>query len=155
MEEVLDYVLWEIRRSGYERKLIGGIVLTGGGSLLANTDKLSEMHTGMSCRVGAPVENLAHGYHESVSSPIFSTGIGLLLRGLQDLEIDTAPVEESNSDKNGKHEPSNVSEEKNHHGSKMSSRKPKNGLKPSRIWISTESSDRKNYTTKRADFRKG
>ncbi|MEZ4891634.1 MAG: cell division protein FtsA [Saprospiraceae bacterium] len=112
MEEVLDYVLWEIRRSGYERKLIGGIVLTGGGSLLANTDKLSEMHTGMSCRVGAPVENLAHGYHESVSSPIFSTGIGLLLRGLQDLEIDTAPVEESNSDKNGKHEPSNVSEEK-------------------------------------------
>ncbi|MDX1912259.1 MAG: cell division protein FtsA, partial [Saprospiraceae bacterium] len=34
MEEILDYVLWELRRSGYERRLIGGIVLTGGGSML-------------------------------------------------------------------------------------------------------------------------
>jgi len=33
MEELLDYILWEIRRSGYERKLIGGIVFTGGGAL--------------------------------------------------------------------------------------------------------------------------
>ena len=33
-EEIFDYVIWEIRRSGYEGKLIGGVVLTGGGSLL-------------------------------------------------------------------------------------------------------------------------
>lgn len=113
MEEVLDYVLWEIRRSGYERKLIGGIVLTGGGSLLANTDKLAELHTGMSCRVGIPVEHLAHGYHESVSSPIFSTGIGLMLRGLQDLDPAKLEAEEPvvNVVEEPK-EPSNVSEEK-------------------------------------------
>jgi cell division protein FtsA len=113
MEEVLDYVLWEIRRSGYERKLIGGIVLTGGGSLLVNTDKLTELHTGMSCRIGVPVEHLAHGYHESVSSPIFSTAIGLLLRGLQDLDTSKSVEEETKAtvlDEN--REPSNVSEEK-------------------------------------------
>jgi cell division protein FtsA len=85
MEEILDYVLWEVRRSGYERKLIGGIVFTGGGALMANVDKLTEYHTAMSCRIGGPVEHLAHGYRESISSPIFSTALGLVLRGLADV----------------------------------------------------------------------
>jgi len=113
MEELLDYVLWEVRRSGYERKLIGGIVLTGGGALLNHADKLTEFHTGMSCRIGLPVENLAHGYRESVNSPIFSTAIGLLLKGLQDVEAGKAPVHaEQNGSDNSEKEPSNVSEEK-------------------------------------------
>jgi cell division protein FtsA len=128
MEEMLDYVLWEIRRSGFERKLIGGIVLTGGGALMNHIDKLTELHTAMSCRVGLPVENLAHGYRQSVSSPIFSTAIGLLQRGLEDVEYrdpalepaanetigETALPNNSNStspESNAK-EPSNVSEEK-------------------------------------------
>ncbi|MCC7505456.1 MAG: cell division protein FtsA [Saprospiraceae bacterium] len=112
MEEILDYVLWELRRSGYERRLIGGIVLTGGGSMLAHVDKLTEYHTGMSCRVGAPVESLAHGYQESVSSPIFSTGIGLLLKGLQDVEAGKTPPAEAAPTVKTEKEPSNVSEEK-------------------------------------------
>lgn len=86
MEEILDYVLWEIRRSGFERKLIGGIVLTGGGALMNHIEKLTELHTAMSCRIGLPVENLAHGYRQTVSSPIFSTAIGLLQRGLDDVD---------------------------------------------------------------------
>lgn len=80
VEEILDYVVWEIRRSGYERKLIGGIVLTGGGALLRDIDKLTEYHTGMSTRIGIPIEHLAHGYAEQVCSPIYSTAIGLLLK---------------------------------------------------------------------------
>ncbi len=84
MEEILDYVVWEIRRSGYERKLIAGIVLTGGGALLRNLEKLTELHTGMSARIGSPVEQLAHGYSEQLSSPVFSTAIGLLLKGFED-----------------------------------------------------------------------
>ncbi len=113
MEEVLDYVLWEIRRSGYERKLIGGVVLTGGGALMAHAEQLTELHTGMSCRIGVPVEHLAHGYQERVSSPIFSTSIGLLLRGLQDLDPSKVPVEEPKTTvAEEPKEPSNVSEEK-------------------------------------------
>ncbi|MGI9160784.1 MAG: cell division protein FtsA [Saprospiraceae bacterium] len=108
MEEVLDYVLWEIRRSGYERKLIGGIVYTGGGALLQHVDKLTEYHTGMTCRVGIPNEMLAHGYRENVCSPIFSTAIGLLLRGLQDVEAGPAPAAAAQDQQ----PPSNVSEEK-------------------------------------------
>jgi len=112
MEEVLDYVLWEIRRSGYERKLIGGVVLTGGGALLAHLDKLTEFNTGMSCRIGAPVEHLAHGYHEKVSSPIFSTAIGLMMRGLQDVETNRVAAAKAEPAPPEHREPSNVSEEK-------------------------------------------
>ncbi len=84
--EILDYVVWEIRRSGYDRKLIAGVVLTGGGALLNHIDKLCEYHTGMSTRIGLPVEKLAHGYSERLSSPVFATSIGLLLKGIEDLE---------------------------------------------------------------------
>ncbi|MEQ8702334.1 MAG: cell division protein FtsA [Phaeodactylibacter sp.] len=93
VEEILDYVIWEVRRSGFERKLIGGIVLTGGGALLNHIDKLSEYHTGMSTRIGTPVEHLAHGYHEQLSSPIYSTGVGLLIKGLDDLEAGLIPAQ--------------------------------------------------------------
>ncbi|MCS6929424.1 MAG: cell division protein FtsA [Saprospiraceae bacterium] len=110
MEEIFDYVLWEIRRSGYERKLIGGIVLTGGGALLQHVDKLAELHTGMSCRIGTPVEHLAHGYREGVNSPIFSTGIGLLIRGLEDIrQRETLAAEQTST---AAKEPSNATEEK-------------------------------------------
>jgi cell division protein FtsA len=96
MEEVLDYVVWEIRRSGYERKLIGGIVLTGGGAMLRDVEKLCEFHTGMSTRIGVPIEHLAHGYQEKVASPIYATAIGLLLNGIafQEEQLRLHPVAE-------------------------------------------------------------
>ena len=94
VEEILDYVIWEVRRSGFERKLIAGIVLTGGGALLNHIDKLAEYHTGMSTRIGVPVEHLAHGYHEQLSSPIYATGVGLLMKGLDDLEAGRIPTPE-------------------------------------------------------------
>jgi cell division protein FtsA len=86
VEEILDYVVWEIRRSGFERKLIAGIVLTGGGALLNHIEKLSEYHTGLPTRIGIPIEPLAHGYAEQLSSPIYATAIGLLMRGIEDRE---------------------------------------------------------------------
>ncbi|HOY16884.1 MAG TPA: cell division protein FtsA [Haliscomenobacter sp.] len=86
VEEILDYVVWEIRRSGFERKLIAGIVLTGGGALLSHIEKLSEYHTGLPTRIGIPIEPLAHGYAEHLSSPIYATAIGLLMKGIEDRE---------------------------------------------------------------------
>lgn len=93
-EEILDYVVWEIRRSGYENKLIGGIVLTGGGALLKDIEKLTALHTAMSARIGRPVEHLAHGYAEEVHSPIYSTAIGLLLQGIEAVESGQIVFEE-------------------------------------------------------------
>jgi cell division protein FtsA len=86
MEEIIDRVFWEIRHSGFERNLIGGIVLTGGGALLRNIDKLVEFNTGMTTRIGVPIDHLAHGYAEDVCSPIYSTAIGLLLKGIDEVE---------------------------------------------------------------------
>lgn len=86
VEEILDLVYWEIRRSGFERKLIGGIVLTGGGALLANIVDLVELHTGMTARLGIPTEHLANGYEPAISSPIYATSIGLVLNGFNELE---------------------------------------------------------------------
>jgi cell division protein FtsA len=95
-EEILEHVMWEIRRAGFDgNKLIGGIVLTGGGALLRDFDKLTMLHTGMSARIGSPVEHLAHGYTEKLTSPIYATGVGLLLQGFADIDagrVKVAPV---------------------------------------------------------------
>ncbi len=70
--------MWEIKRSGYENRLIAGFVLTGGGALLKHIESLVELHTGMPARIGEPVEHLSHGYSKDLSSPIYATAIGLL-----------------------------------------------------------------------------
>ena len=93
MSEIFDYVLWEIKRSGYESKLIAGIVLTGGGSLLNNIDLLSEYHTGLSTRIGQPIEHLAHGYSSMLASPIYSTAVGLLSIAIDNLKYSKLPTD--------------------------------------------------------------
>ncbi len=92
VEEILRYVVFEIKRSGYEKKLIGGVVLTGGGSLLRNLDKLTEFYTAKPSRIGYPTEHLAHGYSESLNSPIFATGVGLLCHAIHRLESNVITV---------------------------------------------------------------
>ena len=108
VEEIFDHIYWEIRRSGYENKLIGGVVLTGGGSLLRYIDKLVELHTGLSTRIGIPIEQLAHGYTKEVSSPIFSTAIGLLLKGYE--SEDNTPLTFETDEKEEVLEPAEIEE---------------------------------------------
>lgn len=82
MEEIIEHVYYEIKNSGYEKKLIGGIVVTGGGAMLKHLPQLMEYVTGMDVRVGYPNEHLAGGNSDEVTSPIFSTGVGLVMKGL-------------------------------------------------------------------------
>lgn len=86
MEEILEHVYYEIKHSGFENKLIGGIVLTGGGSMLRNLVQLVEYVTGMDARVGYPTEHLTQTNGEEVSHPMYSTGVGLMVKGFQDVE---------------------------------------------------------------------
>ncbi len=83
MEEIFDFVMWEIKRSGYENKLLAGMILTGGGALLKDVDLLAEFQTGLKTRLGRPIEHLAHGYKEDLTLPIFSTSIGLLIKAIE------------------------------------------------------------------------
>jgi cell division protein FtsA len=85
MEEIIENVYYEIKSSGFEKKLIAGIVITGGGSQLKHVPQLVEYITGMDTRLGLPNEHLSKGMDE-VKSPMYATGVGLVINGLNDLE---------------------------------------------------------------------
>ncbi len=85
MEEIIELVYQEIRVSGFEKKLSGGIVLTGGGAQLKHLVQLVEYVTGMEARIGYPTEHLTKGAHD-VKNPMFSTGIGLIIKGYEDMK---------------------------------------------------------------------
>ena len=101
--EIIEQVFLEIKNYGHneqKKKLIAGIVLTGGGSQLKHLKQLTEYITGMDTRVGYPSEHLAGDTQESVSSPLFATAVGLLMNALEhnnpsDIIIDENIVEES------------------------------------------------------------
>lgn len=82
MEEIVEHIYYEIRNSGFEKKLIAGIVLTGGGSLLSHIAQLTEFVTGMDTRIGYPNEHLAKDVADEMASPMYSTGIGLVIEGI-------------------------------------------------------------------------
>lgn len=87
MEEIIELVKYEINNSGYSNKLIGGIVVTGGGSQLKHLTQLFEYMTGMDTRIGYPTEHLANSNEiKDISSPIYSTGVGLVLKGFEEFE---------------------------------------------------------------------
>lgn len=83
MEEIIDAVVYEIENSGYMEKLSAGIVLTGGGAMLKNLNQLVKFKTGMDVRIGYPNECLAADTPEEINQPMYSTSIGLLLKGLE------------------------------------------------------------------------
>lgn len=87
MEEITELVHSEIICSGYDQRLAGGIVITGGGSQLQNINQLFEYMTGMDCRIGYPNEHLGKSKIESVKSPMHATGVGLVLAGFKALDM--------------------------------------------------------------------
>ena len=81
MTEIIEHVNFEIRNSGFADQLIGGVVLTGGGSQLRHITQLFQYVTGMDCRVGYPSEHLAEAPNQEVTAPSFATGVGLVIKG--------------------------------------------------------------------------
>lgn len=85
MEEILEFVLFEIKNSGFERKLAGGIVVTGGGAQLKHLQQLVMLTTGLDCRIGTPNEHLA-GADDELKNPMYATGVGLVMKGIEKYE---------------------------------------------------------------------
>ena len=81
VEELYSLVQAELRRSGFEDLLSSGIVITGGTSLMQGMVELGEEVFHMPVRLGIP--DYKGGLAEVVRNPRFSTGVGLLLIGLQ------------------------------------------------------------------------
>jgi len=86
MEEIIDYVTFEVENSGYADKLSAGIVLTGGGSLLRHLSQLVKFKTGFDVRIGYPNEHLTADSTEEINTPTYSTGIGLVIKGFEHIE---------------------------------------------------------------------
>ncbi len=83
--EIIEQVYLEIKNYGHDdqkKKLIGGVVITGGGSQLKHLKQLVEYITGMDTRIGYPSEHLAGDTENNETSPILSTAVGLLMNAL-------------------------------------------------------------------------
>lgn len=83
--EIIEQVFLEIKNYGHEspkKKLIAGIVLTGGGSQLKHLKQLVEYITGMDTRIGYPNEHLAGNSNSETTSPMYATAVGLVMDGL-------------------------------------------------------------------------
>ena len=85
MKEIIDLVNYQIKSSGYQDKLMTGIVITGGGSQLRNLPQLVSYVTGKEVRVGYPNEHLGSDSKSMIKSPIFSTGVGLVQKGFEEV----------------------------------------------------------------------
>ena len=113
-KEIIDLVYHEIKASGYESKLMTGIVITGGGSLIKNLKQLVAYVSGKETRIGYPNEHLGSDSKDLVVSPIYSTGVGLVLKGFEYMDqnpekfkgIDSNDEIQSISDDHIKSEPS-------------------------------------------------
>lgn len=100
--EIIEQVHVEIKNYGHEdqkKKLIAGIVLTGGGSQLKHLKQLVEYITGMDTRIGYPNEHLAGDSDAEVASPVYATAVGLVMNALKHqkrmaIEIDDEPLHE-------------------------------------------------------------
>ena len=88
-EELFSLVQAELRRTGYERQIVAGVVLTGGSSNMQGVVELAEEIFHVPVRVGTP--QYVSGLVELVKNPIYATGVGLLLYGLRQQQYRTHP----------------------------------------------------------------
>jgi len=112
--EIIEQVYAEIKNYGHEeqkKKLIAGIVLTGGGSQLKHLKQLVEYITGMDTRIGYPNEHLAGDTDKATASPLFATAVGLVMNATEtqlaslDAEASTTTDETEDGDENPPEKP--------------------------------------------------
>ena len=99
--EIIEQVYIEIKNYGHDdqkKKLIAGIVLTGGGSQLKHLKQLVEYITGMDTRVGHPSEHLAGNNSIDISSPMYATAVGLVMNSIKIRKVNKLKDETSEND---------------------------------------------------------
>ncbi len=108
MTEIFNYALDDIRNSGYSGRLGAGIVLTGGCSLLKGIDELAQEVFGMPVKKGFPSSISYSGLAPEIGNPIYSTAVGLVMYGLDEVTpIENDSSNSINYDNNIEDEPEN------------------------------------------------
>jgi cell division protein FtsA len=92
-EELLNLLQAELRRSGFEDLVAGGVVLTGGSAKMEGLIDLAEEVFHMPVRLGVP--QYVAGMEEVVRDPIYSTGVGLLMYARQHRFLQRPELSES------------------------------------------------------------
>jgi cell division protein FtsA len=96
MSEIMDFVTYHLKQVGLDTRMLnGGVILTGGGSQLKHLIQLTEYVTGLNARIGFPNEHLAAGHIDELAKPMYSTCIGLILKGYNDYENNQKQFETS------------------------------------------------------------
>jgi len=78
MEEILEIVSYEIKRSKYADRLSAGVVFSGGGALLPGLTNLAQEVLSMDAKIGYPY-NLKGGLVSEVKNPMYATSVGLVM----------------------------------------------------------------------------
>lgn len=101
-EEILHAVMFQIESAGIKDKLSGGIVITGGGSLLTNLKQLAAFITSNDIRIALPTEYIEGPYSDIINKPQFSTAVGLIMTGdaYNNLEIEKSIYDNLNKNHN-------------------------------------------------------
>ena len=94
LDEVFQLVRKEIEKSGYEDSLSAGLVMTGGSMLLPGAIEMAEQIFGAPVRLGVPMH--VKGLVDVISSPIYATGVGLVLYGMKRQERNFFRIRDDN-----------------------------------------------------------
>lgn len=84
VEELFGMVQQRLKKTGFEDMFASGIVLTGGTALMEGLPEAAERFLGLPIRRGTP-RNIG-GLMDVVNSPIYATGVGLVLFGAENQE---------------------------------------------------------------------
>ena len=84
MLDIIDFVVEELKKSGFQDRLAAGVVLTGGGAQLKHVETLFKSYTGMDARVAGAESTLDGESLETAGQPAMATAVGILARAFDE-----------------------------------------------------------------------
>jgi cell division protein FtsA len=94
VEEIFQLVHHEVERNGFSELLTSGVVITGGSTLLPGMTELAEEIMGVPVRRGVP--RGIGGLVDVVKSPVYATGVGLVVYGARHQDRSMFRIREEN-----------------------------------------------------------
>jgi cell division protein FtsA len=121
--DILNQIQKAIAESGYEKRILAGVVLTGGGSMLRHIKELCQYTLQRNVRIGIPEIGFVHSIPSELKHPMFATSLGLLKHGIQVSSCGESEEEKGRKDEGTKGRKDEGA--KGRKGERMGDREPK------------------------------